>query len=136
MAGGAETIELFKALKIKWDAADLKGNGIAAYRVGEIEPKKPRPYVTLAPLSESPIAVTNKGKYELVVFEVGAVVDAFEECSVYGKLVQNATEGQESSIDMSPSSMRLLHAKRTGGRYEEIQNFWVYWQEFSCKVAR
>lgn len=132
MAEGIETFELFRALKSHWETNGL-GGLVNGFHVGEITGRKERPYVSVAPQIETKEMETNKGKYSMVVFEVGLVHNEFEDATgPIAKRIKEITENAELAV---ATGFRILKIRREDRRFEEIENYWVYWQSFEAMVS-
>ena len=136
MSSTPSSLALFTALKVLWKSERLLEKLPGGAKLGEIEGTIRRPYVSVVPLDESLVMTTNKGKYEAPIFEVGVVVSDPDQLKTYAAMVRAATEDKDVELDLSGDGLRLFKIRWTDGRYEEVENFWIYWQEFSCFVAR
>ena len=133
MSLGIETVEIFKALKAHYIANSLDDSLPGGMYAGEIQGRKQRPYISVSPLTESSHMDTAKGKYSLVTFEVGLVHNTFEEAGgPLAKLISDLTTNADLTLG---TGNRLLKMERMDRRFEEIENYWVYWQQFECIVA-
>lgn len=133
MSTGIETIELMKALKTHYLANGLDDLLQGGMYAGEIQGRKQRPYLAIVPLSENDHMDTAKGTYSLVVFEIGLVHETFEEAGgPLAKTIKDLTTNAELTLG---TGHRLLKMERKDRRFEEVENYWVYWQQFEAIVA-
>jgi hypothetical protein len=130
----AGLLEVFKAIKVKWDASDLATlvrGGIQAFDRAE---RSDRPYAIVDSIGETPTTFTNKGKYSDVAFQIELIGTTLEDVgSLIGRIL--FVMGETLTIETVNGSrcLRLMPGRVT---YITESNYMRAICEWTARIAQ